>query len=289
MKKKSEENPWSDWEPGGELCVESARQSTSRGCDCLANRRETEDSIFRGELKVYQRRTGHRFSLDAVLLATFVTPRCRDIVADLGTGNGVIALMLAYLYPSLAVTGLEVQPEMVDRAARNVRLNRLNGRVRIIEGDVRAIERFAKPASYDLVVCNPPYRKASSGRTSPDEEKKIARHEIKGALGEFLRAGAYLLPGKGRLAVIYLAGGLADLLQALRDVGIEPKRLRMVHSYADSEASLVLAEGVKGGKSEIKVLPPLVVYERDKEYSAEVAAILAGKLEKSLSRQSKQK
>ena len=252
----------------------------------LRNPHETVDALFDGKLRLYQSRRGYRFSLDAVLLAYFATPRRGDNIADLGTGNGVIALMLAYLDPSLKITGIEIQTGMADCACRNVRLNSLDERVKIIEGDVRMIEAIAEPESHHVVVCNPPYRKPNSGRVSPDEEKKIARHETKGTLHDFLRAGAYLLPPKGRVAVVYVAAGLAELLQGIRRVGVEPKRLRMVHSYADSEASLVLVEGVKGGRTGIKILPPLAVYEQGKKYTAEVVGMLAGKLARGLPSQS---
>jgi tRNA1Val (adenine37-N6)-methyltransferase len=243
----------------------------------LRNPHETVDTLFQGKLRLYQSRTGYRFSVDAVLLAHFTTLRRGDSVADLGAGNGVIALMLAYLDPSLKITGIEIQPRLANYARRNVRLNNLQGSVNIIEGDVRIIEAMAQPASYSVVVCNPPYRKPNSGRVSPDEEKKIARHETEGTLHDFLRAGAYLLPTKGRMAAVYVASGLAELLDAMRRVGIEPKRLRLAHSHADSEASLVLVEGIKGGRSGMKVLPSLVIYERGKQYTAELTAILSGR------------
>src|SRR5437667_12074514 len=173
--------------------------------------------------------------------------------------------MLAYLDPSWKISGTEIQTGMADRACRNMRRHSLDERVKIIEGDVRMIEAFAEPESHHVVVCNPPYRKRNSGRVSPDEEKKIARHETKGTLHDFLRAGAYLLPPKGRVAVVYVAAGLAELLQGIRRVGVEPKRLRMVHSEADSEPSRVCGDGVNGGKTGIKILPPLAVYERGKK------------------------
>jgi tRNA1Val (adenine37-N6)-methyltransferase len=242
----------------------------------LSNPHETMDTLFQGKIQLYQSRTGYRFSLDSVLLAHFTTPRRGTAVADLGAGNGVIALMLAYLDPSLRVTGIEIQPTLANRACRNVRLNNLASRVKIIVGDVRHIEAIAEPGSYPVVVCNPPYRKRNSGRVSPDEEKKIARHESRGTLHDFLRAGAYLLPIKGRMAVVYLASGLAELLYEMRRVGIEPKRLRTAHSYANSEASLVLVEGLKGARSGIKILPPLVVYDQEKKYTMDVARMLAG-------------
>jgi tRNA1Val (adenine37-N6)-methyltransferase len=237
---------------------------------------ETVDALFQGRLKLYQSRSGYRFSLDAVLLARFARIKPGEKAADLGTGNGVIPLIWVYLDPSLSVTGVETQQSMAERARKSVQLNGFEKRITILHGDVRAIDRIAEPESHDVVVCNPPYREPSSGRVSPNSEKQIARHEIKGSLHDFLRAGDYLLPVKGRMAVIYQAARCLDLLEAMREVGIEPKRLRMVHSFADAVASLVLVEGVKGGRSALKVLAPLVIYERDKKYTFEVQSMLAG-------------
>jgi tRNA1Val (adenine37-N6)-methyltransferase len=237
---------------------------------------ETSDALFQGKLKLRQSRRGYRFSLDALLLARFATIRPGDAVADLGSGNGVIALMLAYLYPGSSITAVELQPRMAQRARENVRANRFEKRVKILCGDVRAIAQIAAPASHDVVACNPPYRRATSGRISADPERQIARHEIEGTLSDFARAGAYLLGANGRMAVIYPALRIADLLESMREAGIEPKRLRMVHSFADVGASLVLAEGAKGGRSGVQVLAPLVLYVKSKKYTPEVASILAG-------------
>jgi tRNA1Val (adenine37-N6)-methyltransferase len=245
------------------------------GCD-PQDTRETTDTLFEGKLTLHQSRVGYRFSLDAVLLAHFVEPRPGDVLVDLGAGNGVIALILAYLHRSLKITAIELQPSLVEYARKNVRLNRLHDRVEILSGDVRAVEALAKVASYDTVVCNPPFRKPSSGRVSPDEEKRIARHEIFGTVDDFLRAGLHLLAVKGRMALIYPAVRSVDLMDSMRKAGIEPKRLRTVHSYAGAEASLVLMEGVKAGRSGIQVMAPLIVYATGKRYSAEVARMLTG-------------
>jgi tRNA1Val (adenine37-N6)-methyltransferase len=243
----------------------------------LKRENETLDTLYEGKLKLFQGRSGYRFSLDALLLAHFMTCRHGEKIADLGTGNGVIALILAYLHSSLSITGVEIQLSMVDRACRNVRMNGFRERVTIIQADVRNIPEILSSESFAAVVCNPPYRRATSGRISPNAERKIARHEIAGGLGDFLRAGAYVLPIKGRIALVYPAVRVVDLLQSMRDANLEPKRLRMVHSFADTNAALVLVEGVKGGKSGIEVLPPIIVYKRGKEYTAEVAAMLAGR------------
>jgi len=238
---------------------------------------ESVDVLFDGALKIIQSRSGYRFSLDALLLARFATIKPRDRVIDLGTGNGVIALILARRHPEVEITGVELQNALAERAARNVALNQLDGRVSLGRGDVRAARSIAAPEHFDAVVCNPPYRRRASGRISPVEEKKIACHEIHGELGDFINAGFFLLRTKGRMAVVYWAERAVDLLASLRQAGLEPKRLRMVHSFAQDEASLVLVEAVKGGRSGVEILPPLIVYRAAQEYSEEVTAMLAGK------------
>jgi tRNA1(Val) A37 N6-methylase TrmN6 len=237
---------------------------------------ETLDTLFNGQLRILQARKGYRFSLDAVLLAHFASDKATEKMADLGTGNGVIPMILAYRNPLTSVLGVEVQEGLAYRARRNVQLNNLDKRIRIIQGDVRAINRIVAPQSFDGVVCNPPYRKPSSGRVSPNAEKKLARHEIMGTLQHFIEAGRYLLRAHGRMTLVYPAVRCIDLLLAMRAAGLEPKRLRMVHSFADAEASLILAEGVKGGKSGIEIVSPLIVYERGKKYGADVQAMLEG-------------
>jgi tRNA1Val (adenine37-N6)-methyltransferase len=237
---------------------------------------ETLDTLFDGRLRILQSRRGYRFSLDALLLAHFAGPRGREKVFDLGAGSGVVSLILATFYPDLFVTGIEIQEAMVACARRSARLNGLDRRVQILQRDVRTIAKTLPPAPADLVVCNPPYRGIGSGRVSQECERMIARHEIKGELMDFVHAGAHLLDNKGRMVLIFLAGRTSDLLQSMRSAGIEPKRLRFVHSCPGREAGLVMAEGVKGGRREQKVLPPLILYDRRRHYTAEVAAILSG-------------
>jgi tRNA1Val (adenine37-N6)-methyltransferase len=248
------------------------------GAVSLKSEDETLDTLFEGKLKLFQAHSGYRFSLDALLLAHFMNCRRGEQIADLGTGNGVIALILAYLHSSLSITGVEIQPSMVDRAWRNVQMNGFRVRVTIRQGDVGDIQETFGPESFAAVICNPPYRRMTSGRISHNAERKIARHEIAAELADFLRAGAYLLPIRGRIALVYPAPRVVDLLQSMRTANLEPKRLRMVHSFADAKASLVLVEGVKGGRSGIKILAPLLVYKQGKQYTNEVEAMLAGRV-----------
>lgn len=244
----------------------------------LGDSDETVDTLFQGRLKFYQSRNGYRFSLDAILLAYFATIKTSGQIADLGTGNGVIPVIVTCCHPSTFVVGLEVQEGLAAQARRNAELNGFGQRIQIIQGDVSTISRIADKEKFDGVLCNPPYRKPSSGRISPNAEKKIARHEIMGTLQEFLMAGKYLLTLKGRMALVYPAVRCVDLLHAMRNAGLEPKRLRMVHSFAHREASLILVEGIKGGKSGIKVLSPLIVYREGKKYSSEIQAMLDGSI-----------
>jgi tRNA1Val (adenine37-N6)-methyltransferase len=238
---------------------------------------ETLDTIFDGKVKLYQSRGGYRFSLDALLLGHFVKLKKGDRVVDIGTGNGIIPLVLARLHPEISVTGVEVQPAMAERAKKNVELNGLEKRIRICQGDVRRIDSVAPPASFDVVVSNPPYRQPGSGRISANDEKQIARHEICGDLDAFLGAAEFLLRARGRIALIHLAERAVDLLTSMRRLRLEPKRLRMVHSRLTVAASLLLIEGVKNGRGGMEILPPLMVYRQGKEYSDEVAALIAGR------------
>jgi tRNA1Val (adenine37-N6)-methyltransferase len=237
---------------------------------------ETLDVLFGGKLQIYQSRKGYRISLDPILLSQFIFAREGDKVMDLGTGNGILPLILACLHPSLSITGLEIQKGMATRAAKNVRLNGFDGRINIACLDVCAVPGHFTPESFDTVICNPPYRRSGSGRVSPNAEKRVARHETRATLEDFVRSAGYLLPPKGRLALIYSAGRCVDLLTAMRSNRIEPKRLRMVHSFAAAEASMVLAEGIKGGKPGIKIVAPLVIYNQKRNYTAEINHLLSG-------------
>ncbi|MCH8054666.1 MAG: tRNA1(Val) (adenine(37)-N6)-methyltransferase [Deltaproteobacteria bacterium] len=238
------------------------------------SKNETLDALFQGRLTIIQKKGGYRFSLDAVLLAHFVEVDGREKIIDLGTGSGVIPLVLASLYPSVRVIGLELQEEMVQRALRSVVCNGLEDRVGIVQGDVCSIQQDFSPQGFDAAVCNPPYRGLRNGRINADPERRVARHEIKGYLRDFLRAGFYLLRRKGKMALIYPAARTLDLLQTMRQESLEPKRLRLVHSFEGATATLVLAEGIKDGRSELKIMPPLVIYTQGRKYTEEMRAVL---------------
>jgi tRNA1Val (adenine37-N6)-methyltransferase len=194
-------------------------------------------------------------------------------VLDLGAGSGVIALILATRDISVKAVGIEIQEELVDMARRSVTMNRLADRVEIIHDDVKKIKILCEENAFDIVVSNPPYRKLRSGRINPDGQKALARHEIRGALGDFLAAAQYALKKSGRIFLIYPASRLVHLLALMRDARLEPKRLRIIHSKNHTNGELVLVEGAKGGREEMHILPPLYVYDEKGAYTSEITSI----------------
>lgn len=233
---------------------------------------ETLDDLRLGGLKIIQRQDGYRFSLDPVLLCAFSRVAKNETVVDLGTGSGVIPLLLARRSEAVRIVGLERQPAMADRSRRSVKLNGLQERIEILEGDLRQVRQLLGAESAQVVVANPPFRRVASGRLSPRSERAQARHEIAGGLEDFIAAAAYLLGTGARCYLVHLAERLAELLDEMRRNGLEPKRLRCIHSRPGDPARLVLLESRRGGGVGLTVEPPLYVYDGD-EYSAEVLSI----------------
>ncbi len=227
----------------------------SRCLDAKLCSGETVDAFMDGRLKVIQSRTGYRFSIDAVLLAEFATIKAGDAIIDLGTGCGVIPLVLLLTRPVGYAVGIEVQADLAHQAIRNVSLNGFEEKMGIIRADLRQLP--LREATADVVLCNPPYRKKTSGRINPDPRRAIARHEILLSLDDILHAARRLLKVKGRLAMIYPASRLVDILVRMRGFGLEPKRARIIYPGAASGAKLVLIEAFLGGRGALKILPPL--------------------------------
>jgi len=215
---------------------------------------ESVDRFLDGRLSLIQSETGYRFSIDALLLADFATMKEGDLVVDLGTGCGVIGLILMVSRPVKKVWGLEIQEELSNQAARNVKMNRCSARMAVVRGDITRVP--FKGACVDAVVCNPPYRKHRSGRINPHPERAIARHEILTGLGGITRAASFLLKPKGRFAMVYPAERLADLFSNLRRVNLEPKRLKLVYPSVRAGAKLALVEAVSGGRPGLKIEAP---------------------------------
>jgi tRNA1Val (adenine37-N6)-methyltransferase len=216
---------------------------------------ESVDVFMGGRLRLIQSGKGYRFSIDAVLLSEFVTTGPGDFVVDLGAGCGVVALMLLASRRIGHALCLEIQPGLADQAVRNCVLNGFEKKMSVLLGDMRHLPLSASIA--DLVVCNPPYRSAGSGRINPHPEKAIARHEILVSISDILGAAGRILKPKGRLALVYPAERLADLIVGMRSYDLEPKRMRVHYPSPEGEGKLVFMEALAGKRGGLKILPPL--------------------------------
>lgn len=229
-----------------------------------------EDAFLNGRIRVVQECSGYRFSLDAVILAFYARPHKTDRILDLGTGCGIISLIMAYRQPDIFVYGVEVQRRLAVIAEQNVSTNRMEDRIRILQMDMKALTEKMISGPVDLVVSNPPYRVPNSGRTNPDQQRAVARHEIKITLKEVVETARRMLKNKGRFLVIISAERLTDILTMLRLESMEPKRIVMIHSRAGSDAKMVLVEGVKMGRSGLTIRPPLYIYKGDGIYTESI-------------------
>ncbi len=230
----------------------------------------TTDTFFNGRIHVKQNRSGYRFSIDAVLLACHARPRSGDKVLDLGTGCGIIPLMLAYYNPKVKIYGIEVQEELADIASLNVKENHMEDWITILCRDMKEITQDMISGPADMIVSNPPYRKAESGRLNPDQQRAVARHEIKVTLYDVVETARRILRTSGRFITIYSSERITDILTQMRSASIEPKFLRMIYSGLHTESKLILIEGIKGGRPGTKIGPPLIIYSKDGSYTDEV-------------------
>jgi tRNA1Val (adenine37-N6)-methyltransferase len=234
---------------------------------------ETLDGPLEGELRIIQKREGYRYSIDALLLSNFCRLKKGDIVVDLGTGNAIIPILLATRNVTNQFFGVEIQQELIEMAHRSVAINNMEGRINLIHCDVRDLERRLEKASFDVAISNPPYRPVQAGRVNPHPQKALARHEIRGSLKDMARIASFLLRSMGRFYVIYPASRTVDMVILLRESDLEPKRIQMVHANAKEDAKLVMAEAVKGGRREVKILKPFFVYGLKGGYTAEMKKI----------------
>ncbi len=242
----------------------------------LLEKKISSDTLFNGRVSCAQHQQGYRFAVDAVLLGHFVAPAPGWSLLDLGAGCGVVSLILAHRHPAVTITCVELQADLVDLIRHNIRTNNLENRLSVLPGDVAQIQKIVEPESMDLVVCNPPYGQVAAGRLNRGEEQAIARHEVRGRVIDFVRAAAYGVKNRGRVAFVFPAARLAYLLSALQEVRLEPKRLQLVHSYPQGPGRLLLVEAVKNGGEELQILPPLYIYDAPGgAYSPAMAAMFS--------------
>ncbi len=236
---------------------------------------ETRDSLFDGRLVCIQHKKGYRFSVDAVLLAHFIAPRKKERLLDLGTGCGILPLILLFRYGGydLRCVGVELQPGLAALAEKNFSANGFD-QAAVVHGDIRNIAELVAAESFDQVVCNPPFYPAVSGRISSNSEAALARHQSSGGLVDFLRAAHFALVNRGRAAFIYPAEQSGEFIACARDEGLEVKKMRHIYGYSGQSARLTLFSCIKNGRSELEVAPPLYMYTRKNgDYTDEVAAM----------------
>ena len=236
----------------------------------IVNCDETLDDLLINGLQIIQKTKGFRFTLDAVLLAHFVSLKEGDRVVDLGSGTGIIPLLLTTRLNKIQVTGVEIQQEMAEMANRSVEMNQLTEKITIMEGDLRNIHKSLVGGIFHVVTANPPYGALGEGLINSEHNKALARHEIKCSLEDVVQSASKLLNYQGRFALIHRVERLADLFTLLRQYDLEPRRLRFIHPYLGKPARHLLLESRKKAPADLQVLPPLVVYEKPGQYNAEI-------------------
>lgn len=234
---------------------------------------EQLEDLQLASLFILQKRTGFRFGFDAVALADFATARHRDKAVDLGTGTGILPLLMYGRNNALTFDALEIQPDMADMAQRSVAGNRLTRQIRVHCHDIRRVEALLPRGEYSLVVSNPPYSDIAQGEAPKDAARAQAMVQVSMTLVDVVKAARYLLKFGGRLCVCLKASRAAEAMNVFEQFRIEPKRVRFVHATADVSARLMLLEGKYGAKRGLTVLPPLIVADANGEPSAQMRRI----------------
>lgn len=231
---------------------------------------ERVDDLQRNHYKIIQDPERFCFGMDAVLLSGFARAKEGDKVLDLGTGTGILPLLMEAKTKASHFTGLEIQAESADMAARSVSLNGLEDKITIVTGDIKEAVSLFGAASFDVVTCNPPYMTEHHGLTNPREPKAIARHELLCTLEDVIRQSAGLLRPGGNFFMVHRPFRLAEIMVLLREYKLEPKRMKLVYPYVDKEPNMVLLEANRGGRPRMTVEKPLIVYRKPGEYTDEI-------------------
>ena len=218
-------------------------------------------------------RSAAALGMDAVLLSAFARVKKNEKALDLGTGTGILPILLEAKYPGLHYTGLEIQEESADMARRSVSYNGLEEQIDIVTGDIKEAASIFGAASFGVITTNPPYMIGDHGLKNQNEALYIARHEALCTLDDILRESAKILKVKGRFYMVHRPFRLPEIMTKMCAYGIEPKRMRLVYPYIDKEPNMVLIEGMKGGNPRMQVEPPLVVYQKDGSYTEELLAL----------------
>lgn len=231
-----------------------------------------DDLQYKG-MRIIQKKEGFRFGVDAVIAANFADVKKGARVIDIGTGTGIIALLIAGKTEAKYIAGIEIQSKMAEMAQRSVKLNDLEGRVEIIHGDIKEYSKYFSSASFDVVVTNPPYMKKGGGLINPHDMKAISRHEILCTLEDVIKASSKLLVPGGQFVMVHKPERLVDIIYLMRTYKIEPKYLRFVHPSPYKKANILLIKGMKNGNSELKMMEPLYIYDEKGCYTDEINKI----------------
>jgi tRNA1Val (adenine37-N6)-methyltransferase len=231
---------------------------------------ERVDELQRNGYKIIQNPEKFCFGMDAVLLTGFAKDAVGETLLDLGTGTGIIPILMEAKTEIAHLTGLEVQEESADMARRSVELNSLSDKISIVTGDIKEAGSLFKAASFDCITCNPPYMIGQHGLTNPDAPKAIARHEVLCTFEDVVRAAAKLLKPGGHFYLVHRPFRLAEIMTTLSAYKLEPKRMQLVYPYIDKEPNMVLLEAVRGGKPRMTVEKPLIVYSEPGKYMPEI-------------------
>lgn len=238
------------------------------------NEDERIDDLEINNLKIIQKNDGFCFGIDSILLSDFA----KDIkngskVVDLGTGTGILSILLCAKTNLSKIIGVEIQEEMAEMANRSSVLNNLEDKFRVINANIKDLQGILPKNKFDSIIMNPPYMNLNTGKININEKKLISRHEITASLEDFIITSKYLLKDKGSLYIVHRPNRLIDLCFLLRKYKLEPKILRLVYPKKESEANLVLIKAVKNGGSFLKISKPLYVYENNGEYTKEILKI----------------
>ncbi|MBE6008389.1 MAG: tRNA1(Val) (adenine(37)-N6)-methyltransferase [Lachnospiraceae bacterium] len=237
--------------------------------------KETEriDDLHRNGYQIIQDPKRFCFGVDAVLLSGFAQAKKGEKVIDLGTGTGIIPILMEAKTEGEHFTGLEIQSESAEMAKRSVSFNDLDEKIDVVCGDIKEADKLFKAGTFDVVTSNPPYMNDGGGLKNDYGPKAIARHELLCSLDDVVKAASWLLRFGGRFYMVHRPHRLADIICTLREHKLEPKRIRFVQPYADREPNMVLIEASNGGKSMVKVMPPLIIYKEDGTYTEETIEI----------------
>ncbi len=241
----------------------------------LKENERIDDLQYKG-LKIIQNTKGFCFGIDSVILSDFAKNiKKGSKVVDLGTGTGIIGLLLCKKTELKEIVGVEIQKEVAEMANRSIKLNKLEDKFKILNTDINKIfeDKLLEKDKFDVVVMNPPYKEKGTGKINEVDSKIISRHEVKATLSDFIKMASNLLKDKGEIYIVHKPERMPDIIQKMRENKIEPKEIKTVYSNKKTEASLILIKGIKGAKKFFKILEPLYIYEENGEYTKEIKEI----------------